>query len=64
MNKSHLLGGGLTLLASLMLAACNSNDDDNAAIPAVVQTTQVTVTPSLGKILNAKVVLKNAKTGA
>ena len=64
MNKSHLLGGGLTLLAGLMLAACNSNDDDNAAIPAVVQTTQVTVTPSLGKILNAKVVLKNAKTGA
>lgn len=64
MNKSYLLGGGLTLLASLMLAACNSNDDDNAAIPAVVQTTQVTVTPSLGKILNAKVTLKNAKTGA
>jgi len=64
MNKSHLLGGGLTLLASLMLAACNSNDDDNVATPTVVQTTQVTVTPSLGKILNAKVVLKNAKTGA
>ena len=64
MNKSHLLGGGLTLLASLLLAACNNNDDDNAATPTVVQTTQVTVTPSLGKILNAKVTLKNAKTGA
>lgn len=64
MNKNYLLGGGLTLLASFMLAACNSNDDDNAATPTVVQTTQVTVTPSLGKILNAKVTLKNAKTGA
>lgn len=64
MNKNYLLGGGLTLLASFMLAACNSNDDDNVATPTVVQTTQVTVTPSLGKILNAKVVLKNAKTGA
>lgn len=64
MKKSQVLGGGLTLLASFMLVACNSNDDDNAAIPAIAQTTQVTITPSLGKVLNAKVVLKNAKTGA
>lgn len=64
MKKNYLLGGGLTLLASFILTACNSNDDDNAATPTVVQTTQVTVTPSLGKILNAKVTLKNAKTGA
>ncbi len=63
MKKSQVLGGGLTLLASFMLVACNSNDDDNAAIPAVAQTAQVTITPSLGKVLNAKVVLKNAKTG-
>ncbi len=73
MNKSHLLGGGLTLLASFMLVACNSNDDDNVALKqvgggsgAVTTPTKatVTVTPSLGKILNAKVTLKNAKTGA
>ncbi len=52
----------LTLLAAL-ITGCNSNDDDNAALTQVPSTTQVTVTPSLGKILNAKVVLRNANTG-
>jgi hypothetical protein len=46
------------------LAGCNSNDDDGtaAAAPAAT-TTPVTITPSLGKILNAKVIARNATTG-
>ena len=63
MQKHIILGTSLTLLAAL-ITGCNSNDDDNAALTQVPSTTQVTITPSLGKILNAKVVLKNAKTGA
>lgn len=72
MKKAHLIGGGLTLLASFMLVACNDNDDDNANSSLIgggtnnnaAQTQNVTISPSLGKIFNAKVVLKNAKTGA
>ncbi len=53
------------VLSSLALVACNSNDDDNANLPSkAVTTTTITVTPSLGKILNAKVSLRNAKTNA
>lgn len=48
--------------STLLLTACNSNDDDNVALPSA--TTTITVTPSLGKILNARVALKNATTGA
>ncbi|MCB1658790.1 MAG: hypothetical protein KDI39_11240 [Pseudomonadales bacterium] len=48
--------------SALFLTACNSNDDDNVALPNA--TTTITVTPSLGKILNARVALKNATTGA
>lgn len=62
MQKHIILGTSLTLLAAL-ITGCNSNDDDNAALTQVPSTTQVTITPSLGKILNAKVSLKNAKTG-
>ncbi|MCP5174097.1 MAG: hypothetical protein H6996_03205 [Moraxellaceae bacterium] len=60
MQKGIILGGGLTLLAALVMTGCEINDDVN---PVPGSTTTVTVTPSLGKILNAKVVLKNAKTG-
>ena len=53
------------VLSSLALVACNSNDDDNVSLPnKAVTTTIITVTPSLGKILNAKVSLRNAKTNA
>lgn len=53
------------VLSSLALVACNSNDDDNVSLPnKAVTTTTITVTPSLGKILNAKVSLRNAKTNA
>ncbi len=49
------------IAASLGLAACNSNDHDTASSSSV--TTTITVTPSLGKILSGRVVLRDAKTG-
>ncbi len=63
MQKHIILGTSLTLLAAL-ITGCEINEDVNPNPNFVPQTTQVTITPSLGKILNAKVVLKNAKTGA
>jgi hypothetical protein len=67
MKKTYLLGGGIAVLTAAILAGCNSNDDAPAvAAPAVAApaTQSLTVTPSLGKILNAKVVARNATTGA
>lgn len=64
--KRHPLSVAI-IITSLALAACNSNDEDRAVLPSkatTVATTTVTVTPSLGKILNAKVSLRNAKTNA
>ena len=62
MLKRHSLSLAI-MFSSLSLVACNSNDDDNASLPSkAVTTTTITVTPSLGKILNAKVSLRNAKT--
>lgn len=56
------------ICSTVALTACNSNDDDNIAAPSKavtpVTTTTITVTPSLGKILNGRISLKNAKTGA
>ena len=66
MLKRHPLSAAI-IITSLALAACNSNDEDRVALPSkatTVATTTVTVTPSLGKILNGRVSLKNAKTGA
>ena len=69
MLKRHSLSLAI-MLSSLSLVACNSNDDDNVALPSKAATptstatTTITVTPSLGKILNGRVALKNAKTGA
>jgi hypothetical protein len=63
MQKHIILGTSLTLLAAL-ITGCEINEDVNPNLNYVPQTTQVTITPSLGKILNAKVVLKNAKTNA
>ena len=62
MKKTYLLGGGIAVLTAAILAGCNGNDDDGA--PAAASTTQVTITPSLGKILGAKVIARNAVTGA
>ena len=61
-----------TLCIALLLTACNSNNEDNIALPSIssnntnttVTTNTITVTPSLGKIFNANVILKNAKTKA
>ncbi len=61
-----------TLCIALLLTACNSNNADNIALPSIssnntnttVTTNTITVTPSLGKIFNANVILKNAKTKA
>jgi hypothetical protein len=61
MKKTYLLGGGIAVLTAAILAGCNGNDDDGA--PAAASTTQVTITPSLGKILGAKVIARNATTG-
>ncbi len=62
MKKTHLIGGGITLLAAAMFTGCNSNSNNGTGSGS--STTTVTVTPSLGKILNAKVILRNARTGA
>lgn len=52
------------LAASLGLVACNSNDHDTPISTSTpTATTTVTVTPSLGKILSGRVVLRDAKTG-
>lgn len=61
MKKTYLLGGGIAVLTAAILVGCNGNDDDGT--PAAASTTQVTITPSLGKILNAKVIARNAATG-
>ncbi len=64
MKKTYLLGGGIAVLTAAILAGCNGNDDDGTpTTPAAATTQSLTVTPSLGKILNAKVVARNAKTG-
>ena len=62
MKKTYLLGGGIAVLTAAILVGCNGNDDDGT--PAAASTTQVTITPSLGKILGAKVIARNATTGA
>ncbi len=63
MKKTYLIGGGIAVLTAAILAGCNSNDDDSVTTTPAAATTQLTVTPSLGKILNAKVIARNAITG-
>ncbi|PTQ89178.1 hypothetical protein [Agitococcus lubricus] len=70
MKKTQQSVMTLTLLTAALLG-CNSNNDSGSTKSSssgggggsAVTTTTVTVTPSLGKILNAKVILRNAKTG-
>jgi|GEM_PF-2236539 len=56
------------LLIAMLLVACNGNDDDPVALPSKAKPATtlktLTVSPSLGKILNAKVKLRNAQTHA
>ena len=58
-----------SLCAALLLVGCEINEDKIASSSnnnsnTTISTNTMTVTPSLGKILNAKVTLKNAKTKA
>ncbi|MFO1391933.1 MAG: IPT/TIG domain-containing protein [Agitococcus sp.] len=69
MNSSYRQFVLTPLVAALLLAGCNSNDDDpimakSLAIPSTTTLKTLTITPSLGKILNAKVKLKNAANNA
>lgn len=66
-----LLKTSLTALAlALLLTACNENDHDpvkaskNVTPPTPAPTLNtVTITPSLGRIINARVILRNARNG-
>ncbi len=63
-RPQHALSG---LCAALLLVGCEINEDkiaptSNNNSNTTISTNTMTVTPSLGKILNAKVTLKNAKT--
>ena len=67
MSKNMSKGVLTTLSMAMMLVACNSNDHDApqtlTAVPTITTKT-LTITPSLGKVLKAKVVLKNAANNA
>lgn len=51
-----------TLTAALALAGCIGDNDDVLSAPAPAATNTITVTPSLGRISHARVVLRNART--
>lgn len=64
MKKTRLVGTVAVLTAAIM-AGCNSNDDDGSkGAPTGAtgpSTTSLTVSPSLGAISNARVILRNAR---
>lgn len=67
MSKTAVKGTVSALSIAMLLAACNGNDHDappgaKSNTPVLMKT--LTVTPSLGKITNARVILRNAVTGA
>ena len=69
MNKNNSKSALTTLSIAMLLVACNGNDHDAPASTTTVPTNTttlktLTITPSLGKILKAKVVLKNAANNA
>ena len=66
MNKNSVKGALTALSMAMLLVACNSNDHDNPqpTNSNAVTLKTLTISPSLGKILKAKVVLKNAATNA
>ncbi|RZU47757.1 PA14 domain-containing protein [Fluviicoccus keumensis] len=59
--------GSLTVLTmAIMLAGCNGNDHDIAGAsptPTALAVNTVTITPSLGRIQNARAIIRNARTG-
>ncbi|HEX5360090.1 MAG TPA: PA14 domain-containing protein [Fluviicoccus sp.] len=54
------------IVIAALLAGCNGNDNDISSAPlsAPLATKTLTVTPSLGRIQNARAILRNAKSGA
>ena len=69
MSKNKTKSVLTALSMAILLVGCNNNDDDPVAAKSLAKPTTptiktLTVTPSLGKILKAKVVLKNAATNA
>ena len=66
MNKNSVKGALTALSMAMLLVACNSNDHDNPqpTNSNAVTLKTLTISPSLGKILKAKVVLKNATNNA
>ena len=69
MSKNKTKSALTALSMAMLLAACNGNDDDPVGAKSLSKSTSptlktLTVTPSLGKILNAKVKLKNAANNA
>jgi len=65
-NKNSVKGALTALSMAMLLVACNSNDHDNPqpTNSNAVTLKTLTISPSLGKILKAKVVLKNATNNA
>ena len=64
MLKTRPLAMPLAIMAvSLSLVACNGNDDD-ATANLTTATKTITVTPSLGRVSNARVVLRNPSNPA
>jgi len=65
MNKNNAKNVLTTLSMAMLLVACNGNDHDNAVAKSNNATLKtLTISPSLGKILKAKVVLRNAVNSA
>jgi len=65
MSKNNSKSALTTLSIAMLLVACNGNDHDAPASTTTLPTNNttlktLTISPSLGKILKAKVVLKNA----
>ena len=60
MKKTYVIGG-VAVLSTTLLAGCFFNDNDDTAAALAPTTTTLTVTPSLGKISKARVVLRNPK---
>jgi len=61
MKKTYVIGGA-AVLSTTLLAGCFFNDNDDTAAALAPTTTTLTVTPSLGKISKARVVLRNPRT--
>lgn len=64
MSKNKAKSALTALSVAMLLVACNGNDHDNPQPSNSVTLKTLTISPSLGKVLKAKVVLKNAANNA